>query len=390
MNQYLVRQSGRRPAGRRILLALLAALLGAGCAQAPRAGTPRPSTTRIVSVETHTSTPAPPTPTVTASATVTPGASLTPIPPSATLTPQPIVRFMAVGDVMLARSVGERILQAGPGVAFAGVLPVLQTADLLAANLECVISELGVPAPKAYVFRAPPVAMEALAGAGVDVVSLANNHVYDYGVEAVEEMLPRLRESGIEAVGAGPNVAAAHAPVLVARNGVRMAFLAYVDVPIEGRSGFDTASWAAGPETPGLAWAEVDRVAADVAEASLQADVVIILFHFGLEGRPEVTASQRALAHAAIDAGAELVLGAHPHVLQRPEAYNGGLIVYSLGNFVFDGFSGLASQSAIFTATLTPAGVEAFSWVPIVVEGGLPRLATDAEAALILPQIAGG
>lgn len=390
MNRYLVRQPGRRPAGRRAFLALLAGLLGAGCAQAPQVGTPRPPTTRIVSVETHTSTTAPPTPTVTASATVTPSASPTPIPPSATPAPQPIVRFMAVGDVMLARSVGERILQAGPDVAFAGVLPVLQTADLLAANLECVISELGVPAPKAYAFRAPAAAMEALAGAGVDVVSLANNHVYDFGVEAVDDMLPRLRESGIEGVGAGPNEAAAHAPVVVARNGVRMAFLAYVDVPIEGRSGFDTASWAAGPETPGLAWAEVDRVAADVAEASLQADVVIILFHFGLEGRSEVTASQRELAHAAIDAGAALVLGAHPHVLQRPETYKGGLIVYSLGNFVFDGFSGLASQTAIFTATLTPAGVEAYGWVPVVVEDGLPRLATDAEAALILPQVAGG
>jgi poly-gamma-glutamate synthesis protein (capsule biosynthesis protein) len=293
---------------------------------------------------------------------------------------------MAVGDVMLARSIGERILAQGPGAALVGLQQTLLSAELLAVNLECVISDVGEPAPKAYVFRAPPAAVEALAGAGVDVVSLANNHAYDFGAAAVDDMLPRLTERGIVAVGAGANDAAAHAPAIVTRNGVRVAFLAYVDVPVEG-GGFDTRTWTAGPETPGLAWAEAGRIAEDVAAARQAAEVVVVMLHFGLEGRPEETASQRALARAAVDAGAALVLGAHPHVLQRTERYNGGLIAYSLGNFVFDGFGGAANQSAIFEAVLTPEGVESYGWVPVVIEGGLPRLATEAEAGPILQQL---
>jgi poly-gamma-glutamate synthesis protein (capsule biosynthesis protein) len=132
----------------------------------------------------------------------------------------------------------------------------------------------------------------------------------------------------------------------------------------------------------------VDRILADVAAAKAQADVVIVLLHSGLEGRTEVTAAQKAQARAAIDAGAALVLGAHPHVLQGVEEYNGGLIAYSLGNFVFDEFTAPEIYSAIFTATLTPEGIEAYNWVPVVVEpDGLPRLAAPDEAPGILERL---
>jgi poly-gamma-glutamate synthesis protein (capsule biosynthesis protein) len=369
------------------LAGLLVAVVGLGACARPieTAGTPVP-VTRVVSVETSTPTLPPPTHTPTSTSTPSETPTITPVPPTSTATPEPVVRFMAVGDVMLARSIGERILAQGPGTAFAGVHETLQRAELLAVNLECVISEVGEPAPKAYVFRAPTAAVEALAGAGVDVVSLANNHAYDYGAAAVDDMLPRLLERGIVPVGAGANEAAAHAPANVTRNGVRVAFLAYVDVPVEG-GGFDTRTWTAGPETAGVAWAEAGRIGQDVAAARRGADVVVVMLHFGLEGRPEETASQRELARAAVDAGAALVLGAHPHVLQRTERYNGGLIAYSLGNFVFDGFVGAANQSVIFEAVLTPEGVESFNWIPVVIEGGLPRLATEAEAGPILQQV---
>jgi poly-gamma-glutamate synthesis protein (capsule biosynthesis protein) len=180
---------------------------------------------------------------------------------------------------------------------------------------------------------------------------------------------------------------AARAPVIVEANGLRVAFLAYVDVPVEGRTGFDTRSWEAGVDQPGLAWANPGEMASDIASARGRADVVVVLMHFGLEGRPEVSAAQRALAHTAIDSGAALVLGAHPHVLQPVEAYNGGLIVYSLGNFVFDGFAAPATLSAIFIATLTPDGVEDYEWAPVVVSAGLPRPATEAESATILARL---
>jgi poly-gamma-glutamate synthesis protein (capsule biosynthesis protein) len=371
-----------------------ATLAAAACAPdlASQAAVPpsatRPPVTRIVSVDTETATLAPPTETPTPTSTNSPTATPTTEPATPTATALPQVRFMAVGDVMLARTVGERVLAEGPETVFAGVLPTLSQADLLAANLECVISDRGEPVDKAYVFRAPPQALAALAQAGVDVLSLANNHAFDYGVDALADMLPGLRAEGIVTVGAGVDAEAAHAPVFVERNGLRIAFLAYVDVPVEGRTGFDTRSWAAGPDQPGLAWAEPQAIAFDVAAAGLRADVVVVMMHFGLEGRRDVTSNQRTLAQGAIDAGADLVLGAHPHVLQPVEEYNGGVIAYSLGNFVFDGFAPPATYSAIFSATLTTDGVAAYEWVPVVISHGLPQPAPPAEAENILAQLA--
>lgn len=297
---------------------------------------------------------------------------------------------MAVGDLMLARSVGDRMLVNGPAWPFAGVAAHLAEADILVGNLECVVGDQGAPEPKAYTFQAPPLAAEALAVAGFDVVSLANNHALDYGHAGLADMLPRLEAAGLRAVGAGPNEAAARAPVIVEHNGLRVGFLAYVDVPIESRSGFDTRSWTAGPTEPGLAWADPELVVQDVAAAVPQADVLVVLLHFGLEGRLEVTAAQQRVARAAIDTGATLVLGAHAHVLQPVERYGDGLIVYNLGNFVFDGFAQTSNYTAIFSATLTPQGIEKYSFIPAMIEGGIPRPATDAEADVIFARLGVG
>jgi poly-gamma-glutamate synthesis protein (capsule biosynthesis protein) len=297
---------------------------------------------------------------------------------------------MAVGDVMLSRTIGERLLAEGPSAPFAALSASLTQADILVGNLECVITERGAPQPKAYVFAAPAAAVQSLALAGFDVVGLANNHSLDYGADGLLDMLPRLSQAGIAVVGAGPDAAAARAPAIIERNGVRVAFLAYVDVPVEGRTGFDTRRWIAGPDMPGLAWADPGEIAADVAAARASADVVVVLLHFGLEGRPQVTAEQETLARGAIDAGAALVLGAHPHVLQPVEQYGGGFIAYSLGNFVFDGFDLPANYTAIFSARLTPRGVDSYDWVPAVVDGGFPRPATPDEARLIRDQLDGG
>ncbi len=286
---------------------------------------------------------------------------------------------MAVGDVMLARAVGDLILEEGAAAPFSGVVSTLSEADLLVANLECAISDRGEPQPKRYTFRAPPAAAESLALAGFDVVGLANNHALDYGPEALADTLAILAQYGIAPVGVGPNAAAARAPVVIERRGLRVAFLAYVDVPVETRTGFDTRRWIATESAPGVAWADVEHISADVQAARAQADVVVVLLHAGWESHAIIRA-QRVAARAAIDAGAALVLGSHPHVLQGVERYADGLIVYSLGNFVFDGFTFPENYSAIFTATLTPDGVGDYNWIPVVVEGGLPRLASPEEA----------
>lgn len=295
-----------------------------------------------------------------------------------------MVQLMAVGDVMLGRTVGDKLRTKGSAIAFSGVAPVLESADLLVANLECVISGLGEPQPKAYRFRAPLEAVEALALAGVDVVGVANNHALDYGYAALADMTQRLAAREILTVGAGKDAATAHSPVILERKGLRIAFLAYVDVWVESRTGFDTRVWIAGPNSPGIAWADPKRMTADIQAAKTQADVVVVLLHSGLEGRKDVYATQQTEAQAAIDAGAVLVLGSHPHLLQKTERYHNGLIVYSLGNFIFDGFTAPENYSAIFTASLSAQGVDEYAWIPVVIEDGLPRLATDEEAATIL------
>ena len=364
-------------------------LITAACGSVlmPGTGSPKPAITRVTSEFTTTAsaTAAPATSTQTATPLPpTPRPSPVPPSPTATLTPVPVIHLMAVGDVMLGRTVGDKLRAQGAAVAFSAVQPALSSADLLVGNLECVISTLGEPQPKAYRFRAPPEAVDALAQAGFSLVSVANNHAMDYGFDALADMTKRLKESNIVAVGAGQNAAAAHAPVIIERKGVKVAFLAYADVLVESRSGFDTRTWIAGPNSPGIAWAEPQRMAVDIKAAKTQADVVVVLLHSGLESRADVYPAQQAEAHAAIDAGAALVLGSHPHVLQKVEKYHGGLIAYSLGNFVFDGFTLPENYTAIFTASLSASGVDEYSWIPVVIEDGLPRMATEQEAATIL------
>ncbi len=346
-----------------------------------------PPVTRVAALVTVTASPTQPTATPTTAPSRTPAPTQTLVVPSATPspTPPPIVNFMAVGDLMLAGTVSDTLVAHGPGVVFAGVASVLAEADVLVGNLECAISERGAPEPKRYTFRAPPLAADALTD--FDVLALANNHALDYGLEALADTQGLLAARKIATVGAGNNATAARAPVVLERNGLRLAFLAYVDVPIETVLKFDTRSWIATDATPGLAWADPDHITVDVQAARAQADVVIVLLHMGWESHAIIRA-QRVAARAAIDAGAALVIGSHPHILQNVEEYNGGLILYSLGNFVFDNFGFPENYSAIFTATLTKDGVGEYTWVPVVVEEGLPRLATDEEAGEVLARVA--
>ena len=336
---------------------------------------PVSDTPTIFTSETPTSPPtetATPAPTDTATLTSTP-------------TPSLRVNLEAVGDIMLARTVSDQVHSHGSEIVFAGVQSVLDSADLLVGNLECAITTRTERQPKSYTFAAPPETAQALVVAGFDVLSLANNHVMDYGSQGLLDTRSTLSQSGIASVGAGVNAAEAHAPVILERNGLRLAFLAYVDVP-EETGGFDTHTWNATASQPGVAWADLDQITTDISAAKAQADVVVVQLHSGNEVGtyiPAVSPNQRAEAHAAIDAGAALVIGSHPHILQTIEQYHGGLIAYSLGNFVFDNYLGTANATIILRVVLTPAGVESYDWVPVLIENGLPRLAAETEAPAI-------
>ena len=243
--------------------------------------------------------------------------------------PSPQVRLLFVGDIMLDNLPGETVAEGGDP--FAHFASILDGADLAVGNLECVVATVGEKVPKSYNFRAHPRVVPLLARY-FDAVSLANNHTGDFGKEALVEMLDLLDKGKVRHFGAGRNLEEAHAPLILEHKGLRIALLGYDE--------FRPREFAAGPDTPGVAWSlwEQPRVLADIraARTKHRADLVIPYMHWGWEGDPEPNERQRALARRMIDAGADVVVGGHPHVTQGAESYKGRLIVYSLGNFVFD------------------------------------------------------
>jgi len=322
-----------------------------------------------------------------ASPTASPGATAS--PPS---TPEASFTLVAVGDVMLGRSVGEAIGLYGPSYPFEQVAAALSEADVAFANLEAPITARGLPAPKDYVFRAPPEAAEGLARAGFDIVSLANNHAMDYGVDGLLDTLDALGQAGVAFAGAGEDETGARQPAVLTVAGLRVAFLACVQVPDDSISGFGAESMAAGPARAGVAWASLGSIVADVEAAAQVADLVVVSLHTGFEYQEAPSALQQELAHAAVDAGADLVLGHHPHVLQGLERYRGALIAYSLGNFVFDfdetdyAHPGLPSaQTLILKVTFGPEGVRDVELLPVRIdpEESRPYLAEGDEADVI-------
>ncbi len=300
------------------------------------------------------------------------------------------VRLMAVGDLSFAGQVGRTLVQRGGLYPFGNVVSYFNQADLVMGNLECVISRRGAPWPaKAVLLRAPLAAANALVAGGFDLVNVANNHSLDYHARGFLDTVAALDAHRIGHVGGGRNYAAAHAPLIVQVNGLRIAFLGYV-IPFFGPTNFSTRAWAARARSAGLALGTPAVVGADVRAARQQADVVVVTFHGGVELHLKPNNKARALANAAINAGAALVIGHHPHVLQGYHAGDHTLIAYSMGNFVFDHldfFPARTNDSAILSVTLSAHGVDSFSWIPIVVEDGAPRPAVGAEIPRILSEI---
>ena len=316
--------------------------------------------------DTPTSTTAPPTftPTITDTPTAT---------PTVTATPSFQVKLMAVGDIMLARTVGSQLLARGPGIVFAGVQPMLNAADILVGNLECALTTSTDGQSKSYTFAAPPEAAKALAFAGFDLLSVANNHAMDFGSQGLSDTKKAVGKYGIPVVGAGANIQEAHTPVILERNGLKVAFLAYANIPDE-ITGFDAQSWVATASQPGIAWADPEQMKIDITAARQKSDVVVVMLHSGFENSTVISTSQRSDAYAAIDAGAALVIGSHSHILQRIEKYHGGLIAFSLGNFVFDDYLGISNATIILTVILTRQGVQSYDYLPVLIVNGLPSI----------------
>jgi len=240
-----------------------------------------------------------------------------------------VYTLLFTGDVMLSRTVGSRMeAQKDWSLPFRLIAATLHSADLRYCNLECPVSDRGRNLHHLYSFRADPRVIEGLKAAGFNVASQANNHTYDWGAEALLDSVERLRAAGIDPVGAGQNILAAHYPLLVRMGGLRIAFLAYVNV--------DPKEAAAGVDRPGVAWLDPAQALADIRFARSLADLVVVCPHWGVEYASQPARDQVELAHQMIDAGADIIVGSHPHVVQPLEKYHDHWIAYSLGNFIFD------------------------------------------------------
>jgi len=245
------------------------------------------------------------------------------------------VNLIFAGDIMLDDGPGRFIGEGGDPLApFA---EILKAADYRIGNLECPIAESGSALDnKIYTFRAKPQVLPVLQGR-FDAVSLANNHSGDYGHDAFLDTLRHLDNAGIAHFGGGRNLGEAHQPLWIERKGLKIAVLAYNE--------FKPRAFEAGPNWPGIAWSEDDHVIADIRTAKAAgADLIIPFMHWGWENEGKPSQRQQQLARKMIDEGAALVVGGHPHVTQGVETYKGKLIIYSLGNFVFDGFDHPAGQ----------------------------------------------
>lgn len=267
--------------------------------------------------------------------------------------PEP-VSFLATGELIPTRCVSDRVvaLEDGYDAIFDGTRDLIARADLAMSQWEpAVIEGAATPCTPTFNLSTSPGAAQAAANAGVDVVLAAGNHMGDCWPgcgfqDAVLETLRHLRDAGFAVTGAGEDLEAARTPAIVERDGITFAFLGYDDIAY--------AHYGATETTAGTARADLDGIAADVRAAAAQADHVIVGFSWGVEYTTAPTDRQRELAHAAIDAGASLVVGNHPHWVQATEWVGDGLVVYALGNFVFDqDWSVETSQGAILEAGFT-------------------------------------
>lgn len=284
------------------------------------------------------------------------------------------------GDVHFAERTAT-LLARDPATAFGASAAVLGRADLTMVNLETAIAVGGRPEAKSFTFQAPPAAFTALADAGVDVATMANNHGVDFGSAGLTQTLAAIRRSGFPVVGIGADAAAAYAPYYRTVRGVRVAIVAASQVTDETLAHF-TATATSG----GIASAYSDRLLAAARTARAHADVVIAYLHWGTEYTSCPNADQRALADRLAAAGATAVIGSHAHVLQgagwRPD---GSYLAYGLGNYYWwRSFGNAQDDNGVLTLTFDRHRVLAASFGPSqLTDQGISLPVTGAAAARI-------
>lgn len=286
------------------------------------------------------------------------------------------------GDIHFAGAPGQR-LAADPATAVGPLSATLSAADLAVANLETAVTDRGTAAPKEFTFRAPATAFDAVRAAGIDVVSMANNHGMDYGEVGLRDSLAAASAVHYPVIGIGLDDTSAFTPYRTTIRGQRIAVIGATQVLDDELA----AAWTAGPGKPGLASAkQVDKLVAAVRAARLTADTVVVFLHWGVEQQQCPGDAQRALEPLLTAAGADIVVGSHAHVvLGGGWASDGAYVDYGLGNFVFYASgSGPNTESGVLRLTVAGRAVTAATWVPARISGGAPRPLTGTAATQAL------
>ncbi len=279
------------------------------------------------------------------------------------------VSFSAVGDVLFDRGVRKVIEDNGVKYLFENVQRVISQHDLAFFNLECPIvdSSDGFPLNKKYSFRAEPNSIEGLKYAGFTIASVANNHTIDYGKAGFLKTMELLHANSIFTIGGGTNQQEAFEPLLIEINSETFAFFGVLEFLLEGTT-FNK-------EKPYPAFGQIDSLCKLIRKYNPYIDNIIVSFHWGKENSIFPTSRQVEYAHKVINAGADLVLGHHPHVLQSIEIYQNKLILYSLGNFVFDNSEELQKQSVLFTCKFKEGQIFEPELIPVYINNCRPELA---------------
>ncbi|WP_379153809.1 CapA family protein [Paenibacillus sp. sgz5001063] len=293
------------------------------------------------------------------------------------------VKLSFAGDVIFSGKAGEILQQKGYDYSYADLDGMFKKDDLSILNLETPITTGGVGAAnKQFVFKGEPRALDSLKAAGVDAVNLANNHTLDQGEEGLLDTLNHLNKRGIPYVGGGANAAEAYSAKYFERNGIRIALLGFTRV-------LPAMEWQAQAGKPGVASvydsAEALKV---IAGARKKADLVIVMVHWGKERMEQYDSVQQALGRSFIDAGADLVMGGHPHVLQGIEPYKGKWIAYSTGNFIFTRSLTRATwDTAVFQAECSAQGQCSMKLSPMSAELAKPVPMNEVDGQLLLHKV---
>lgn len=294
------------------------------------------------------------------------------------------IMIRAVGDIMMTGSMEEVVKEKGYEYPFSETRQILLNSDICFANLESPLTEGGTRvSDKKFTFKMPPESLDALIHAGFNLFSLANNHILDYGEEGLNSTLQLLRSKKVNFAGAGENLKAARRPAILEARGIKVGFLAYSLT-------FPTDFYAS-PSKPGTVFGHLKFLKKDLKSLRKKVDLIIVSFHWGGALMKYPKDYQIELAHQAIQSGADLVFGHHPHVVQGIERYRKGIIFYSLGNFVFGSYSKNARRSIIAGITWGQEGIEQVEIVPINVFNAEvmfnPRILSGEEAEEVIAEL---